>query len=72
MVTKVYGYSTNSARYIGKMSKTKFDKLVAMKANSSVNWVKQRSAETGNFEELKLANENPDIIIKIGSDYLPW
>jgi len=66
-MAKVYGYGYGDNRYFAQMSKKKFIKLVADKDKASVNWVKQRTSETGNSEELRRARKTPNKILR-GND----
>ena len=51
-MAKVYGYSQSGIRYFGKMTKSKFIIMVAKLSNSSNNWIKERTGETGNSNDL--------------------
>ncbi len=73
---KVYGYSESdySRRYSKEeradirfvaltKSKAEFLRRVQPLSCSSTNWIRERFCETGNAEEIELANKYPDNIL---------
>ena len=63
---RVYGYSSSQCgRYVGIVSQKKFIEEVSKLDRASKNWVRERIAETGNDEELRLARENKGKIVQI-------
>ena len=73
MKTSVYGYdcSFGTDRYIGKTTQKAFiEAIISDSGNQySKNWIKDRLAETGNLEELKIAVACAGSVVLITDDY---